>query len=95
MSCHWTPARLMHDHVNVLPTTMVAAQTANQSPHDEVRPEPLGERCRAEDGRVPAFEADRPNVQSGTNLVDERGGWSLGRFHVMRLTGSGPGLALV
>jgi hypothetical protein len=35
-----TAARLMHNHVNVLPTTVVAAQTANQSPEHKIRPEP-------------------------------------------------------
>jgi hypothetical protein len=72
--------RLMHDHVNVLPTAVVAAQTANQSPHHEVRAETLGERCRAEDGRVLALEADRADVEAGADLIGERGGRSWRRF---------------
>jgi hypothetical protein len=76
----WATARLMHDHVNVLPATLVTAQSANQSAHCEIRAEPLRERRRAQYRRVLTLETDHPDVEPGADLVGERGGRSLGRL---------------
>jgi hypothetical protein len=40
----------MDDHVNVLPSALVAAEAADKLSHHKVRSESLGERCRAQDG---------------------------------------------
>jgi hypothetical protein len=67
----WSAARLMHDHVNLFRPALVTPQAADQPPYHEIRTEPLGERRRAEYGRVLAFEADRPNIDAGADLIGE------------------------
>jgi hypothetical protein len=54
--------RLMDNHVNLLRPALVTAQAADQPPYHEIRSEALGERRRAEHGRVLAFETDRADI---------------------------------
>jgi hypothetical protein len=69
-------ARLVHHHVGVLRSALVTAQPPDQPPHGEALAEPSRELARAQHGGMLACETDRADVETGADLVGERGGRS-------------------